>query len=71
MQKKKKVTVHKGGTQFLLCIEVRESNFQGFHIIVAWTKIVVVSSVRLLNLVPIANSRNAFSLSHKRKAKIY
>lgn len=30
----------------------------------------VIFPVGLLNLVPIANYRNAFSLSHERKAKI-
>lgn len=70
MQKKKKVTVHKSGIQLLLCIEMRESNFKGFHIILAWTRILVVLQVWLLNLVPKANYRNAFSLSHKRKAMI-
>ena len=54
-RKKTKVTVHKSGIQLLLCMEMRESNFKGFHIIVAWTRILVVFPVWLLNLVPKAN----------------
>lgn len=50
--------------------EMREYNFKGFHIIVAWIRILVVFPVWLLNLVPKANFRNAFSLSHKRNAMI-
>lgn len=68
MQKKKKVFIRVAFNGYYT--EMRESNFKGFHIIVAWIRILVVFPVWLLNLVPKANFRNAFSLSHKRNAMI-
>lgn len=57
MQKKKKVFVRVTFNSYYA--EMRESNFKGFHIIVAWIRILVVFPVWLLNLVPKANYRNA------------